>query len=84
MTSFTWDSSGTSSTTDMTWHNVTVPASSSWQTYKVTYYDPMEDYVPEPPELKSKYSRAPKQKTTDDPLDWLNERVAEITELVDI
>jgi hypothetical protein len=68
----------TSSTiSDSTWSG----SSSTFQTYKITYYDPVESYVPEPAEFKT--SKKVK-KTTVDPLDWLNERVAEITELVEL
>lgn len=62
-------------------------SSTTWQTYKITYYDPMEyeakSVAPDAPIPDP--SDKPKVKTTTvDPLDWLNDRVAEITELVEI
>lgn len=71
----------TTSDSNSTWHAYD---NSTWNTtYKITYYDPVEDqYRIDDPAPKPK--KAPKKKTTIDPLDWLDQRVAEITELVEL
>lgn len=83
--SVTWSNSSSSSTNATSGFyfspSVTIPTT---HTLQVTYYDPLEDRlkVEEPAEYKSKKKKV--KKTTVDPLDWLNQRVAEIAELVEL